>query len=457
MHGLVDDDDPLHDEAGSSSSTVLAVGAAAPPAPPPAKRQRTKGGGGGAATAATSPARGNPSRAARGKAAAGAAAPAPAAPAPLPATATTRGNVVPVSTIPLAKAAREIPSGEDEHLGWEQALALLEGQAVPRAMLPELWAAIGSQIEELRLPPGLRAPSGEPIQDRRLARAPATPAAAPAPAAAASPPAAAADASAAATTAAAPPPAAADGAAASEPPSPGMPAPPPLAPPPPPLPPPPLPPAGALSEADASELSWRRDLSEVLVRLQALGRGDHSLQFSELHAVLQGAFVGFFRRMEDATALRAMTRPALCLSNLAHRTVAVGRRMAGHLNSIFEGICVRAAKARGLLHAPVAAAVDLRRALNALLESRGEYEIMTKEAFNESIGQRRLWVAGEREELLERLCSRDGRQVTGRHCHYPPPPLSPPPPHLAHPSRCSGSPKTSSSSTRAKTTSTPAR
>ena len=163
MHGLVDDDDPLHDEAGSSSSTVLAVGAAAPPAPPPAKRQRTKGGG-GAATAATSPARGNPSRAARGKAAAGAPA---AAPASLPATATTRGNVVPVSTIPLAKAAREIPSGEDEHLGWEQALALLEGQAVPRAMLPELWAAIGSQIEELRLPPGLRAPSGEPIQDRR--------------------------------------------------------------------------------------------------------------------------------------------------------------------------------------------------------------------------------------------------------------------------------------------------
>ncbi len=47
-----------------------------------------------------------------------------------------------------------------------------------------------------------------------------------------------------------------------------------------------------------------------------------------------------------------------------------------------------------------------------------EAHMLTKEAFNESIGQRRLWVAGEREELLERLCSRDGRQVTGRHCHY---------------------------------------
>ena len=35
-------------------------------------------------------------------------------------------------------------------------------------------------------------------------------------------------------------------------------------------------------------------------------------------------------------------------------------------------------------------------------------EVMTKEHYNSLIGQKRLWVAGEREALLDALCTRDG-------------------------------------------------
>lgn len=42
-----------------------------------------------------------------------------------------------------------------------------------------------------------------------------------------------------------------------------------------------------------------------------------------------------------------------------------------------------------------------------------EYEVMSKEAFNQLTGGggagQRLWAAGEREELLQRLCSRDDK------------------------------------------------
>ena len=34
---------------------------------------------------------------------------------------------------------------------------------------------------------------------------------------------------------------------------------------------------------------------------------------------------------------------------------------------------------------------------------------MTKEHYNSLIGQKRLWVAGEREALLDALCTRDGK------------------------------------------------
>ena len=41
-----------------------------------------------------------------------------------------------------------------------------------------------------------------------------------------------------------------------------------------------------------------------------------------------------------------------------------------------------------------------------------EYEVMTKEHYNSLIGQKRLWVAGEREALLDALCTRDGKLMT---------------------------------------------
>ena len=52
-------------------------------------------------------------------------------------------------------------------------------------------------------------------------------------------------------------------------------------------------------------------------------------------------------------------------------------------------------------------AVELRAALRALLAvgSYGQYEVMTKEAYNELIGQKPLWLEGERQVLLEELCT----------------------------------------------------
>ena len=38
-----------------------------------------------------------------------------------------------------------------------------------------------------------------------------------------------------------------------------------------------------------------------------------------------------------------------------------------------------------------------------------EYEVMTKEAYNELTGQTELWAEGEREALLDKLCTRDGK------------------------------------------------
>ena len=55
-------------------------------------------------------------------------------------------------------------------------------------------------------------------------------------------------------------------------------------------------------------------------------------------------------------------------------------------------------------------AIPLRKALKALLETApfSQYEVMTKQAYNLLIGQKKLWVSGEREHLLQTLCTRDG-------------------------------------------------
>ena len=73
--------------------------------------------------------------------------------------------------------------------------------------------------------------------------------------------------------------------------------------------------------------------------------------------------------------------------------------------------CARTARALRLDHPVSGGAIPLRKALKALLETApfSQYEVMTKQAYNLLIGQKKLWVSGEREHLLQTLCTRDGR------------------------------------------------
>ena len=73
--------------------------------------------------------------------------------------------------------------------------------------------------------------------------------------------------------------------------------------------------------------------------------------------------------------------------------------------------CARTARALRLDHPVSGGAIHLRKALKAVLETApySQYEVMTKQAYNLLIGQKKLWVSGEREQLLQTLCTRDGR------------------------------------------------
>ena len=56
----------------------------------------------------------------------------------------------------------------------------------------------------------------------------------------------------------------------------------------------------------------------------------------------------------------------------------------------------------------VGAGLELREALQRVMGTGmyREYAFMTKYAYNDLIGQKRLWVAGEREKLCHVLCHR---------------------------------------------------
>ena len=43
-----------------------------------------------------------------------------------------------------------------------------------------------------------------------------------------------------------------------------------------------------------------------------------------------------------------------------------------------------------------------------------DYALMTKLAFNDLIGQKKLWISGEREALLQSLCTRTDQQGAPR-------------------------------------------
>ena len=174
-----------------------------------------------------------------------------------------------------------------------------------------------------------------------------------------------------------------------------------------------------------------RELSERLKRLLPLSQ--KPLTFGQLYYLLLGTLVGHKNRLAPSSNLSdaSISKEALISTNLAHFALSQAERVQNRLNAAFLEQCARTARAQRLDVPAAGGAVPLRKALRALLEV-GDYrnyevnhvahvvmlhgptpaafsQVMTKEAFNELIGQKKLWASGECEALLERLCTREGR------------------------------------------------
>jgi len=165
-----------------------------------------------------------------------------------------------------------------------------------------------------------------------------------------------------------------------------------------------------------------KDLTESLMRLVPLQSKE--LTFGQLYYLLLGALAGHKKRVVPQTMRLAgvsntaqRRKAGVASENIAHAAMARALRLEQELASLFFCECRHSARALKLEISPVGAAVRLKRALRGLMEvdAYREYEVMTKEAFNmlrtpdAAHLRRKLWDAGEREELLQRLCSRGGR------------------------------------------------
>jgi hypothetical protein len=142
-----------------------------------------------------------------------------------------------------------------------------------------------------------------------------------------------------------------------------------------------------------------------------------SLNFGELQAVLQGAFVGYLNRLKPHTVVRELTQQEIVRSNLAHAAVSRALSIRADLEAHLGKIMLKATAGQRIDHPPEPGlAAKLRSSLTRLLKTgrTREYEVMTKEHFNVLIGQKRLWVAGEREAVLDSLCTRDGKLMITR-------------------------------------------
>ena len=191
--------------------------------------------------------------------------------------------------------------------------------------------------------------------------------------------------------------------------------------------------------ADLEPAYWARDLYGRLKRL--LSVGSTPITFGQLYYLLMGTLAGHTKLVNVHVMLphgdgggggggggegaegsgegggggggSVVSKEQLVRSNLAHHAVRRARRLANELMDAFLTQCKRTARAMRLDVALAGGAVELRAALRALLAvgSYGQYEVMTKEAYNELIGQKPLWLEGERQVLLEELCTRDGETM----------------------------------------------
>jgi hypothetical protein len=166
-------------------------------------------------------------------------------------------------------------------------------------------------------------------------------------------------------------------------------------------------------EENAGPNFWARDLCDRLKRMLSVGATP--LNFSQLYYLLMGTLAGHVRRLKPHMALPAASggrqnKAALIRSNIAHHAVRRAKRLADELMDAFLLQCRRTARCMRLEVPLAGGAIELRRAMRSVLEvgNYGEYEVMSKPAFNELIGQKELWRDGERTGLLKELCTRDG-------------------------------------------------
>ncbi len=170
---------------------------------------------------------------------------------------------------------------------------------------------------------------------------------------------------------------------------------------------------GAALDAEVAE--WAAMLKRAFAPLLDLEKRGTAVSSGEIHGAIErvaGGVGAATATLEACVGLDGTpTICALCRSNLARRSLTGLRSARTRLDELYGRLCASAASAMLLSAPPRGDAAELRSALTASLSlpEYAGYEVLTKVAYNELIGQKRLWVAGEREALLERLCSRDGR------------------------------------------------
>jgi len=155
---------------------------------------------------------------------------------------------------------------------------------------------------------------------------------------------------------------------------------------------------------------WARDLYTLLLTLRRLGNVD--VCFSELLEVMQHGFDRHQASIEKYLRLDVRTKGSLIRHHLAHQALARAKRVRLNIESLFGRQCVRLARALKLDTTASFEGKALSRKLGQVMRTGTyrNYAVMTKLAFNDLIGQKKLWVAGERETLLQTLCTRNDAQ-----------------------------------------------
>ncbi|KAL1525887.1 hypothetical protein AB1Y20_020715 [Prymnesium parvum] len=166
--------------------------------------------------------------------------------------------------------------------------------------------------------------------------------------------------------------------------------------------------ASRLGEAEGLAAQWHAALRELLLRLRRQGEAE-DVSFDALLLLLRQGFEAHRAEVERCTPLRGRTKPELQRSNLAHQAAAIAARVQAELERAYSKQCVRLARALKLDSSAVEGGKALRRKLEQVMRlgEYRDYALMTKLAYNELVGQKRLWAAGEREALLCSLCTRN--------------------------------------------------